>query len=287
MILELVYTDYVPSYSSELQERLKYEVEPHATVVDEEATEIITIEEKTETTPCEGLVREVTDFEEDSDEYEYEFKEYECWHPKRHNLMTNREPHHFSRMKKKYKKPKVNPDRWVSARQLRRDAKKGSKLDVATSWTPYYCPPPETTYARYEPPRATPPIVQDEETDIQVAIQRSVTETAPCGLSYQQIQELMNRELTAEDYLLLLELDASVAPKTLSASVVESYPIKVIEEDDCCLHESCPVCMSPYEAGEIMKTIPICGHSFHEDCINHWLLERSTTCPLDNISLLT
>jgi|Transcript_98941 E3 ubiquitin-protein ligase RNF38/44 len=42
---------------------------------------------------------------------------------------------------------------------------------------------------------------------------------------------------------------------------------------------SCSVCLSPYEDGAELRVLP-CGHRFHADCIDRWLLAQSKTCPL-------
>ncbi|KAI4329016.1 hypothetical protein L6164_021323 [Bauhinia variegata] len=41
----------------------------------------------------------------------------------------------------------------------------------------------------------------------------------------------------------------------------------------------CAVCLSQTCHGEEIKTLPVCYHSFHVDCIDAWLKNHST-CPL-------
>ena len=45
-----------------------------------------------------------------------------------------------------------------------------------------------------------------------------------------------------------------------------------------CAGQDCGVCQCALEVGEIMTRLP-CGHAFHRECINKWLLEYSVTCP--------
>jgi hypothetical protein len=305
VLVSLCYPDYVPSWNAELQTKLMYEDEPvepkqeEKPTLAEEATEIIEIiaidEEKENTKELNEDISydsndDFSDFEFDSNEEDYE----DYWCSKRHYMCNNREPHAMQRPKKKNKNPRVNPDRWVSARQLKREERKNMRIaynfepkSIYYVPTPVYSPPIEDTYVPPPEPVQPPVHRHNEELEVQMALERSSEDIAPCGLSYQQIQELMNRDLTAEDFALLLELDETVAPITLSESVVDSYPVRVVEEGDCCLDDHCPICMSNYEVGEMLKKISSCGHEFHEHCISYWLRERSTMCPLDNISLST
>lgn len=47
----------------------------------------------------------------------------------------------------------------------------------------------------------------------------------------------------------------------------------------------CSVCLGEYQSDEKLQRIPPCGHTFHVDCIDHWLSTNST-CPLCRVSLL-
>lgn len=48
---------------------------------------------------------------------------------------------------------------------------------------------------------------------------------------------------------------------------------------------TCGVCLVDFEAGDELRTLVPCGHRFHRGCIDHWLLERSTACPVDKRDL--
>ena len=41
----------------------------------------------------------------------------------------------------------------------------------------------------------------------------------------------------------------------------------------------CTVCTANFIKGESIRVLS-CEHRFHRDCIDHWLLEESGTCPL-------
>lgn len=42
----------------------------------------------------------------------------------------------------------------------------------------------------------------------------------------------------------------------------------------------CGVCLLDFAVGDELRNLP-CGHSFHRECIDHWLLNSSTMCPID------
>mmetsp|Transcript_65552 Transcript_65552/g.152273 ORF Transcript_65552/g.152273 Transcript_65552/m.152273 type:complete len:278 (+) Transcript_65552:64-897(+) len=48
----------------------------------------------------------------------------------------------------------------------------------------------------------------------------------------------------------------------------------------------CAICCVNFEMGDTLRRLHPCGHLFHRDCIDRWLLESSTTCPVDKQELL-
>merc|ERR1712187_131685 len=42
----------------------------------------------------------------------------------------------------------------------------------------------------------------------------------------------------------------------------------------------CGVCLLDFEHGDECRSFK-CGHSFHRECIDNWLLNSSTVCPID------
>jgi hypothetical protein len=65
-------------------------------------------------------------------------------------------------------------------------------------------------------------------------------------------------------------------------------PLPVADDDDAnttasTLEDSsftCGVCLLNCEVGDELRCLP-CGHSFHRECIDHWLLNSSVACPID------
>ncbi|CAN1171725.1 RING-H2 finger protein ATL57, partial [Linum perenne] len=41
----------------------------------------------------------------------------------------------------------------------------------------------------------------------------------------------------------------------------------------------CVICLGEFEEGERVKVIPFCGHVFHVECVDTWLLSH-VSCPL-------
>jgi len=51
-----------------------------------------------------------------------------------------------------------------------------------------------------------------------------------------------------------------------------------------CSVDVCGVCLVDFDNGDKLRVLP-CGHSFHQECIDHWLLNSSTACPVDKRDL--
>jgi hypothetical protein len=75
-------------------------------------------------------------------------------------------------------------------------------------------------------------------------------------------------------------------PRGLDAATRASLPESVfqggqeVKEEDA----TCSVCLAEYEAGDKLCTLPLCGHVFHRDCIDEWLVSHQT-CPLCRVCL--
>lgn len=94
-------------------------------------------------------------------------------------------------------------------------------------------------------------------------------------------RELQFRDITPEDYSLLLLLDNSVAPKTAGGSFVDSLPSRILGAKEDIV---CAVCLDHIPEGQTVRTLP-CGHEFHTACIRQWLTASSNRCPADGIEL--
>lgn len=98
----------------------------------------------------------------------------------------------------------------------------------------------------------------------------------PCGLTHLQVLDLLSREITPEDYDLLLQLDKAVAKPTVRRDRLEDLPSVHTKEF---MGGDCTVCLMAYEADDNVALLP-CSHRFHRSCIAKWLAECRRTCPL-------
>lgn len=91
-----------------------------------------------------------------------------------------------------------------------------------------------------------------------------------------EVYDLLAREITPDDYELLLRLDKVVAKPTASQEIVEGLPAVSAKEFQ---GGNCTVCLSPFEADDVVAAMA-CKHHFHRCCISKWLSECRRTCPL-------
>lgn len=123
----------------------------------------------------------------------------------------------------------------------------------------------------------------NEERDLEEALVRSRREGhISRNININSLLDLQNRELTPEDYELLLMLDETVEKKKVSKDTFSAFPQTVLAQD---APVDCPICMSPMAKGEKITTLP-CSHQYHTPCIEQWLTMSSPNCPLDGLSLL-
>lgn len=121
-------------------------------------------------------------------------------------------------------------------------------------------------------PQDSPAVLKNAITDTSAAVS-----TASFLRAFVSLQ---NRELTPEDYDLLLQLDELVQKKTMSKAALNSFTVFTAGEGLAC--EQCAVCLEQYSMGQELKQLP-CSHFFHTDCIEQWLSTVSMNCPLDGL----
>ena len=90
------------------------------------------------------------------------------------------------------------------------------------------------------------------------------------------VRQLQTRELTPEDYDLLLTLDEFVAKKNvLSAEAARGALVERPAEAG----EECAMCLETFEEAAPTAALPCCSRPFHRKCITSWLTEGKSACP--------
>jgi hypothetical protein len=95
--------------------------------------------------------------------------------------------------------------------------------------------------------------------------------------------QLMTRDITPDDYELLLALDDNKndakKPLKKKKSTLKSEKLKVVDESN----SSCSICLENFEVGATVKSLK-CSHVFHSECLDKWI-EVSNACPLCKVQM--
>ena len=65
----------------------------------------------------------------------------------------------------------------------------------------------------------------------------------------------------------------------LGSEQTKALPVKKYVREESKGDESCAVCVDEFAEGTNIKVLP-CGHFYHVDCIDEWLCNHSSLCPL-------
>ncbi|KAK9674303.1 hypothetical protein RND81_12G224600 [Saponaria officinalis] len=68
--------------------------------------------------------------------------------------------------------------------------------------------------------------------------------------------------------------------------IVSNFPAKKFGDEYFAASENgqCIICLAEYHKEDVVRILPYCGHYFHRNCIDIWLLQHCT-CPVCRISL--
>uniref|UniRef100_A0A0E0EUA0 RING-type E3 ubiquitin transferase n=1 Tax=Oryza meridionalis TaxID=40149 RepID=A0A0E0EUA0_9ORYZ len=71
-------------------------------------------------------------------------------------------------------------------------------------------------------------------------------------------------------------------PSEETKRALEGIPVHVVQMPprDGGGGGDCAVCLAEYAAGDEVRVLPACGHGFHRECVDRWLLTRASTCPV-------
>lgn len=79
----------------------------------------------------------------------------------------------------------------------------------------------------------------------------------------------------------VLVTEAFEMPSSIENSAIHLIPAHKYQKGDETVGKEgvCAICLSEYEEGEELRTLPECMHSFHVPCIDMWLYSHSS-CPM-------
>lgn len=102
-----------------------------------------------------------------------------------------------------------------------------------------------------------------------------------CGLSEHEVFDLLCRDITPEDYDMLLKLD-----EMLPRKIVRSEALRKLQPVSSWRYDSCGICLMPFDSGGDVVSVPCtAAHEFHSTCIEKWLTQYKNTCPIDHAEL--
>jgi len=202
--------------------------------------------------------------------------------------------HGAKSIKNKYKKERFNKKRRIHHRKMKQMLEE--EMEKMDRIKPYY--PPQITYREPEHRHTHNHHHSEEERQLHMAISNSIQDSQmndfarECGLDYQTLLSLTQRDLTSDDYELLLAFDNTVKKKTVSCDILESLPTTVLSFDEkiegmpeLCDGDVCTTCLCDYVEGDEVRWIPQCAHIFHKSCIDEWLQSQSVSCPICRLEL--
>ncbi|KAK1262771.1 RING-H2 finger protein ATL80 [Acorus gramineus] len=67
-----------------------------------------------------------------------------------------------------------------------------------------------------------------------------------------------------------------------------SMPVIVFSTEEEASFEtaSCAICLEDFAEGEELRVLPKCGHVFHKECIDQWVVTRSSFCPMCRVRVV-
>jgi hypothetical protein len=106
------------------------------------------------------------------------------------------------------------------------------------------------------------------------------------NLNLQQRLLRTDRDFSAEDYEMLLELDeqakSSQTNELQVTLLLSQMPVTRIPANGSSKAAQCSICLEKMEVGEEVRTLP-CMHMFHRACIDKWVSMPGAVpkCPID------
>ena len=99
-----------------------------------------------------------------------------------------------------------------------------------------------------------------------------------CG----RVRACGQRRWSYRDYTSSDTAEPVVVVMGLDGPTIESFPKTQLGESKRLPKpndNTCPICLSEYQANDTLRTIPECNHYFHATCVDEWL-KMNGTCPI-------
>lgn len=101
--------------------------------------------------------------------------------------------------------------------------------------------------------------------------------------TFRKLRQLQAREITPDDYDLLMSLHAKSNSKVLTEQQLSDVGENFVAGQAA---DTCSVCLGAMAAGEKLCRLACRGrHVFHSHCIDEWLTTASRCCPIDQQDL--
>jgi Ring finger domain len=111
----------------------------------------------------------------------------------------------------------------------------------------------------------------------------------PKGVVATDIEKEHMREISKDERdVALLNEHPSTTPEPvtqtadLEHTLMQSDNAKIPEiSPEAIGRETCPICIVDFQEGDDLRVLPCEGkHRFHQECVDQWLLELSSSCPI-------
>jgi len=103
---------------------------------------------------------------------------------------------------------------------------------------------------------------------------------------FRELRLLQMREITADDYDLLMLLHSKPSTKVLDESRLSQVTETFFANEAWHSVGECTVCLDPMSPGDELCRLACNGrHIFHRECICEWLRSASRCCPIDQQDL--
>ena len=66
----------------------------------------------------------------------------------------------------------------------------------------------------------------------------------------------------------------------ITSAQLQAHPVLTYADAESGSADACAVCLADYVMGDEIRVLLNCKHKFHKDCVDRWLITRSSFCPI-------